>query len=253
MARAIVILLFFVPVMALAADDPIKAELDKARAKHTEDLDAAKTNLVAALDVKLREVAGKGDLDNAKEIKEQKELFEMEGTLPKSPMLARANRDYESGVRAAKRAMRKALEKAKGDYTKAVKLDQAEAMAAELKEFADALPVKKGTGSAVQGAEPTIVATWVHQIGNGKEALRSTFKLYSNGKINSPEARDTWVIKNGLIILTWPNADAPGGAWKDVCNLSSDGKSYSGKNNKGTPIYGVKIASGDADEEKKKK
>jgi len=242
--RVMLAMVFFVPAMALAAEDPIKAELDKARAAHSEELGAAKTKLVAAMEAKLREVAAKGDLDNAKMIKSQKELFEKDGTLPMASMIARAKGDYESDLRAARVSLRKALEKAKGDYTKAIKLDEAGA----LKELADVSPAKKGANPA-EKAKPKVVATWAHQVGMGKNVV---MQLYSNGKINDPDGRNTWQIKGGLMVLTWPNAAAPGGAWTDVVNLANDGKSYSGNNNKGTPILGTKLAAGDVDAEKKK-
>jgi len=248
----LMVLLVVLPALALAADDPIKAELDKARAKHAEVLDAARTKLVASLDAKLLEVAGKGDLEGAKDLKSQKVLFEKDGSLPKSAPMARVKADYESEVRTADEGLRKALETAKVEYTQAIKLDEASAVAEELKRNADVIPAKKGYAPAAKEKEPTVVATWAHQVGQGKDTVRSTFKLYSNGKINSPTGRATWYIKGGLLTLRWPDPKAPGGAWDDVVNLASDGKSYAGKNDKGTPIFGVKLASGDINAEKKK-
>ena len=239
-----------IAMLASAADDPVKADLDAARAKHAEVVEAAKVKLSASIESKLKEVAGKGDLEKAKEVKLQLESFEKEGVLPKSPIVSRAKADYETDVRVAKETLRKALEVAKGAYTKALKLEQAEAIAAEIKLGAET-PPKQGPGPGIE-PEPKVVGTWAHQVGTGKDAARSTFKLYSNGKINSPDSRNTWHIKNGLLTLAWQNANAPGGKWEDVCNLSSDGKSYSGKNNKGIAINGVKLASGDIDAEKKK-
>lgn len=148
MVRSTMVLFLFVPAMAHADEDLIKAELDKARARYTESLEAAKGKLVVALDAKLKEVAGKGDLDAAKDLKSQKESFEKEGALPGSPFTARARADYDAGVRAAHDLLRKALEKAKTDYTKAIKLEQAEAVAAELKDFASAAPVPRGPAPA---------------------------------------------------------------------------------------------------------
>jgi hypothetical protein len=145
MIRSLTALLFFVPAMALAADDPIKAELDKARAQYTAGLDAAKAKLVGAMDAKLKEVAGNGDLDKAKEVKSQKELFEKDGTIPKTSLLADARRGYESEARVAREALYKAIEKAKSEYTKALKLNEAEALAAELKALANANGVADNT------------------------------------------------------------------------------------------------------------
>jgi hypothetical protein len=133
MNRFLLAVIFLIPAVGFAADDPIKTELDDAQAKHAESLTAASTKLVAAMDAKLKDVAGKGDLDGATLVKTQKEQFEKDGTLPKAPQLIRARTSYESEVRAAREMLRKALEKAKDAYTKALKLDEAQALAAELK------------------------------------------------------------------------------------------------------------------------
>jgi hypothetical protein len=136
MIRSMTVLVFFVPAIAFADGDPIKAELDKARAKYAEGTNTAKAKFVAAMEAKLKEVAGKGDLDAATQVKSQKELFEKDGTLPKSPHLTRARSDYASEVRVGKEGLRRALEKAKDGYTKALELDKAQALAAELKALA---------------------------------------------------------------------------------------------------------------------
>jgi len=48
-----------------------------------------------------------------------------------------------------------------------------------------------------------------------------------------------------VLTFRWPNPRAPGGAWLDVCTLSRDGKSCSGRNQNKAPIAGVKISGGD--------
>jgi hypothetical protein len=172
------VLVFFVPAMALAADDPIKAELDKARAQYTPGLDAAKAKLVGAMDAKLKEVAGNGDLDKAKEVKSQKELFEKDGTIPKTPLLNDARRGYESEVRAAREALHKAIEKAKSEYTKALKLNEAEALAAELKALAD------GKGGADTTSEEL----------NAKFATASVWKGTAKEKKGNKEGTTDYVV-----------------------------------------------------------
>lgn len=136
MTRSMTVLVFFVPALAFGEGDPIRAELDKARAKYAAGANTAKSRFVAAIEAKLKEVAGKGDLDAATQVKSQKDLFEKDGTLPKSPHLTRARSDYASEVRVGKEALRTAIEKAKDGYTKALKLDEAQALAAELKALA---------------------------------------------------------------------------------------------------------------------
>jgi hypothetical protein len=135
--------LVLVPLaLAAADDDPIKAELDRARAAHAGKVAAAKSALAAAFDAKLKEVAGKGDLDGAKAVKAQAEQFEKDGKLPAATQLARDKRDYEAAVKAADDQLRKALEKAKTEYTKKLKLAEAEAVAAELSAPAGKPPAK---------------------------------------------------------------------------------------------------------------
>lgn len=144
--------LVLVPLaLAAADDDPVKAELDKARAAHAEKVGAARAVLAAAFAAKLKEVAGKGDLDGAKAVKAQAEQFEKDGKLPTAAPLARDKSDYEAAVKAADDQLRKALEKAKTEYTKVLKLAEADAVAAELsapagKPPAKAAPVKKDDG-----------------------------------------------------------------------------------------------------------
>ncbi len=135
MARSMTFLLFLVPAIAIADDDPIKTMLDKARVSYTESCDAAMAKFVAAMEAKLKEVSGKGDLDGALQVKAQKETFENDGTLPKSSRLARTVADYQSKLRAAKDDLRKAIKKAKDSFTKELKLDEAQSLETELKEL----------------------------------------------------------------------------------------------------------------------
>jgi hypothetical protein len=352
MVRLISILLLAVFVPVVLADDPVKSELDSARAKYAASLDAAKTKFVAALDAKLTEVATKGDLEKTKAIKMQKEMFEKDGTLPKSPVLTQSRSDYEADVRSAKEGLIKALEGAKVAYTKAIKVKEADEIAAELKQFAAAAPAKKSGGrteekgplaraladydEAKKKPRETMLKTFddtiqrintqrtdaaarakqvdvlkiekdrfekhallpwsqpmwpsvgiylkncavaeaplrkafdtaIDQALRAKDndeanRLRSTLaealdvrvvatwhgarlgapggdmRLYSNGKIGNPEGKSTWSFANGGVI-TFRHADptAPGGFWNDVCNISSDGATFSGKNQLGTNVGG---------------
>lgn len=141
----VLFLALFAPAVAFADGDPIKAELDKARAKYTEGANTAKAKFVAAMEAKLKEVAGKGDLDAATQVKSQKELFEKDGVLPKSPHLTRARSDYVSEIRVEKEGLRAAIEKAKDGYTKALNLEEAQALAAEVKALVADAKVVVGT------------------------------------------------------------------------------------------------------------
>lgn len=132
-----------------AQTDVIKEELDRARAAYSHDTEAAKKKLIDATDVVVNKLAQRGELENVKAAKTQKERFEREGTLPTSPRLDSAKSDYEKDLRLAKSSLRKALEKAKVDYTKALKIPEAEAVAAELAQMDPPRPTQS-TVSAVQ-------------------------------------------------------------------------------------------------------
>jgi hypothetical protein len=45
-----------------------------------------------------------------------------------------------------------------------------------------------------------------------------------------------------VLTLRWPNPIAPGGVWVDVCPVSVDGSTYSGKNQSKMRIAGRYIA-----------
>lgn len=91
-------------------------------------------------------------------------------------------------------------------------------------------------------SEPKVLSTWVHQVQkNGKVVRRQTLTLYSNGKINHADSNATWEIKGRILVLSWPAPDAPGGQWRDICNLSADGNAYVGKNQTGFTLVGAKI------------
>jgi hypothetical protein len=92
-----------------------------------------------------------------------------------------------------------------------------------------------------QDAEPRIVAVWKHSAGRdpGHEV-----KLYSNGRIDAPDGRNTWSLSGSILLLNWADARAPGGKWIDRCNLSPDRRRYSGKNQRNVPIQGELVDGG---------
>jgi hypothetical protein len=116
-----------------SAEDAIKSELDKSRAIYSEQIETAKQTFLSAAEAKLKEHAEKGDFDNAKEIKDQKDGFAKDGKLPSSGKLLSARRKYEAEVDGAKAAFQKALEAAKSEYTKRQMISDAEAIDVELK------------------------------------------------------------------------------------------------------------------------
>src|SRR5207248_2263691 len=75
---------------------------------------------------------------------------------------------------------------------------------------------------------------------------QSRIKLYSNGAINKPDSKNTWVRKGDTLTLCWQDRKAPGGAWLDTCKISADGKTFTGRNQIGTAVEGELVVKADA-------
>jgi hypothetical protein len=220
--------------------DPIKSKLDKAKATYQEDVEKLRKGVSDSLDKKEEAARKTGNKALVDQIKAAREEFEKKGEVPKGVPAG----SYQFGMRSAQIKMQGAYTEAVKGYTKAKQDDKASGVEAELKEFL------KSTG-LTDDKEPVVISTWAHQVMvKGTVVKRDTFKLYSNGRINGPNSPNTWHVGGGLIVFTWPNPKAPGGAWKDVCNLAADGSSYLGKNQEGATISGRKISDGDADKKK---
>lgn len=235
---------------ARSADDPIAAKLDAARDAYRTATTANRDRLLELL--KKEEDAAKkdSDLPRLKRVIAETEAFREKGELPKSVAL----NEYYAAETKATDAMKAALAEAKAAYIKAGKVAEAEAIDVETERLFPKKPKPEVSPKPEKKEpEPTVVATWAQQVGKGADATRRTIKCFSNGKVNFPNGRATWSIRNGIITFTWPNPGAPGGAWTDVCVLAKDGKSFLGKNQQGAPIAGVKLADGDIDDEPKKK
>jgi uncharacterized caspase-like protein len=83
-----------------------------------------------------------------------------------------------------------------------------------------------------------IVGVWRHKPGNSRPGEMT---LHANGKINNPRGNDTWTFDGTTLVLRWANKQAPGGFWIDTCNVSPNGKTYRGANQKGLVITGEKV------------
>lgn len=92
--------------------------------------------------------------------------------------------------------------------------------------------------------KPAVVATWEHRV-VGRDAKPGTLTLYSNGKINDPDGKETWARQGNTLTLRWPNPKAPGGAWVDTCTISPDGKTYTGRNQAGANVAGKLVGKAD--------
>jgi hypothetical protein len=151
-----VVVMLAVPVFCATDDDPIKGQLDQARDAYNERVDRARSKLLDGIAKKADEAASKGDLKGVKTIGAQKDQFEADGTLPTAPQLVAAVSAYKTEVRAAADAFAKGLRKARDEYTKARKIDQAEGVEVELQQFeADQQAAKKQVlSTAVNRKEP---------------------------------------------------------------------------------------------------
>jgi len=87
-----------------------------------------------------------------------------------------------------------------------------------------------------------LVASYIHQPGN---LPPRTIEFYSNGRLESPESPNTWLLRGNQLALCWYTSQAkPFGVFVDICTLSKDGKIYQGRNQAGAAIHGEK-SSGD--------
>jgi hypothetical protein len=138
------------PVLLTAVDDPIKYQLDQARAVYNERLDKVRAKFLEAVAKKSDETAKRGDLKGVKVIEAGRDLFESDGTLPKAPQLSAVATTYKAELKTTTDAFLKTLRKARDDYTKAKKIEQADEIQAELDQFEmDQVAAKKQSQSTV--------------------------------------------------------------------------------------------------------
>jgi len=109
---------------------------------------------------------------------------------------------------------------------------------AEDTESRGAVPDLPANTQKATDVPPTVVEAWMHRAGRGRE---SKMLLYSNGRINKPDGAATWSRDGRKLELRWPGERAPGGVWIDRCQISIDGKSYSGRNQEAVRISGTLV------------
>jgi predicted Ser/Thr protein kinase len=112
---------------------------------------------------------------------------------------------------------------------------------------ANAVPEKPAEGKPSESRpapnKVVVLAVVSHGAAGGRPGR---VQFFSNGHLNAPDGPNTWVLHGGRnLVLRWPNKAAPGGAWLDTCKISNDGRTYTGKNQKGTPIKGTTVSGGD--------
>jgi hypothetical protein len=123
---AVLIMMTFAAPVCADEPDPIRAQLDRAKAARAETVAKAKATLLNSFDEAIKAVAGLGDLDGVKSLQAEKKAFEDGGKVPDSAKLRVAAGEYRRATRAAQAALEKAYEQAIKDETKALRFDQAE-------------------------------------------------------------------------------------------------------------------------------
>jgi arabinan endo-1,5-alpha-L-arabinosidase len=97
-------------------------------------------------------------------------------------------------------------------------------------------PISAPLGSAAPADPKGVCGVWEHSVNFGKGGA---ITFCPNGRINKEDDPATWSLKGSRLTLTWPRADAPGGAWIDKCIVSEDGRWYVGRNQNGLIIRGI--------------
>jgi hypothetical protein len=216
--------------------DPIGERVEVARTTYVEATEKLRVELLEAL-AKREDAARKaGNKPLVDRIKAEREAFELNDELPAVVSSTR----YKRGLASARSDLKAAMRTGVKEYLQARQDDQADALQAELDELEAEEPARPSRDR--EAKEPFVVAEWAHEVRiDGRVTSRLTYQMYSNGRINRPDGLATWRQQGRLLILRIPNADAPGGAWVDVCRLSPNRRSYVGKNQKGYSIGGTLI------------
>lgn len=216
----------------------INERLDAARTEYANESERLRMELLASLEAKenaARKVGNKALVDR---IKQEREAFELSDELP----TVVSSSGYKRGLVTARSKLITVLKAGLKESLKAKQDAEADGLQSELDELQAEQPEPTPAKNAKAGKEPTVVAAWAHEVViDGKVNSRITYQMYSNGRINAPDGRATWRRQGLLLILRIPDQDAPGGAWVDVCKLAADGRSYTGKNQKGYTIRGLQL------------
>jgi hypothetical protein len=119
---------------SLAQSDPVRANLDKAKAAYDEQLDKLRAGLLKSLDEREESARKAGDKKLVDQVKAERDAFESRGELPKVVPTANHLRD----AKAARTALETAYTAAIKEYVKAKKDDEAAAAERDLAAFKDA-------------------------------------------------------------------------------------------------------------------
>lgn len=199
--------------------------------RYDEAIRAASASLLRRIEKDLRRAQPRAEADTTAGLEAAKKAFLERGSLPSmlDAGLRDARRDAETAYRDAAHSLRQAYDTTAAKLGKTNDPDEAESLVQEWALLQNALELAE---------DPQLDSTWRHSIANGQSA---EITLYSNGTINSPEGPDTWSLKETTLIIRWKNPDAPGGEWVDTCEVAEHGGTYSGTNQLGTRISGVRV------------
>jgi hypothetical protein len=123
--------------------DAIRTELNKAKQTFADTTTKAKTALLAAFDDAIKTVAAGGDLDGVKVIQNERKVFEESGKTSTTAKMGTAVGEYTRATKQARTALDKAYDQAVKEYTKALKIESAEAVRSEWKESQAPMVVAK--------------------------------------------------------------------------------------------------------------
>lgn len=104
-----------------------------------------------------------------------------------------------------------------------------------------------GGGSGASAAQ-SIVGTWSESVGSSfccNTSYCASDSPATGGPATSTATahnQGTWASNGNQVTVTWPYASAPGGAYIDSLTVSADGNSFSGTNNAGSTIAGVRTS-----------
>jgi serine/threonine protein kinase/WD40 repeat protein len=90
---------------------------------------------------------------------------------------------------------------------------------------------------------PHVVGRWQHAANAPNADHGGIIILAADGAIHGSRGawRGTWSQWGSVLILRWPDKQAPGGAWIDQVELSADRKRYEGFNQRGIAIHGLRV------------
>lgn len=87
------------------------------------------------------------------------------------------------------------------------------------------------------GRPAGVTGLWYHSV---DDRPPHPLEFRAGGRILAGEFEAKWTLEGRTLRMSWPNDDAPGGSWEDVCVVADDGASYSGRNRKGMHIRGTR-------------